>query len=218
MLAEGAEYPLSLEIAQRFGHRTVVVLPLFREGKPFGTILLRRKEVRPFSDREVALLQTFGDQAAIAIENVRLFNETKEALEQQRASGEVLAAISSSIADTKPVFDTITQSCQRLFAGHLVGLMLVRDDGLLDIGAYKVRGRTVERLLPAATGPGHRDRNRDTRPQGRRVCRRRHSRYPSDCARIVWSERIPVAGRGADDFRGTRNWSTLGCALVQGGV
>jgi signal transduction histidine kinase len=140
MLAEGAEYPLSLEIAQRFGHRTVVVLPLFREGKPFGTILLRRKEVRPFSEREVTLLQTFGDQAAIAIENVRLFNETKEALDQQRASGEVLTAISSSIADTKPVFDAITQSCQRLFAGHLVGLMLVRDDGMLDIGAYKGPG------------------------------------------------------------------------------
>jgi signal transduction histidine kinase/HAMP domain-containing protein len=140
MLAEGAEYPLSFEIAQRYGHRTVVVVPLFREGKPFGTILLRRKELRPFSDREIALLKTFGDQAAIALENVRLFNETKEALDQQRASGEVLTAISSSIADTKPVFDAITQSCQRLFAGHLVGLMLVRDDGMLDIGAYKGPG------------------------------------------------------------------------------
>src|SRR5205823_1767902 len=76
MLAEGTAYPLSHDIAQRFGHRTVVVVPLFREGQPFGTILLRRKEVRKFSDREVALLQTFGDQAAIALENVRLFNET----------------------------------------------------------------------------------------------------------------------------------------------
>ncbi len=140
MLAAGADYPLSVEIAQRSGHRTVVVVPLYREGKPFGTILLRRQEVRPFNERELALLQTFGDQAAIALENVRLFNETKEALDQQRASGEVLTAISNSIADTKPVFDTITQSCQRLFAGHLVGLMLVRDDGLLDIGAYKGPG------------------------------------------------------------------------------
>src|SRR5204862_6532286 len=140
MLAEGAEYPLSYELAQRYGHRTVVVVPLYREGKPFGTILLRRQEVRPFNERELALLQTFGDQAAIALENVRLFNETKEALDQQRASGEVLTAISNSIADTKPVFDTITQSCQRLFAGHLVGLMLVRDDGLLDIGSYKGPG------------------------------------------------------------------------------
>ncbi len=135
MQAEGADYPLSLEIAQRYGHRTVVVVPLFREGKPFGTILLRRQEVRPFNEREVTLLQTFGDQTAIALENVRLFNETKEALDQQRASGEVLAAISSSIADTKPVFDTILQSCQRLFAGETVGITLVREDGMLDVGA-----------------------------------------------------------------------------------
>jgi signal transduction histidine kinase/uncharacterized protein YdeI (YjbR/CyaY-like superfamily) len=136
MLAEGGQYPLSLEIARTYGHRTVVVVPLFREGKPFGTILLRRQEVRPFSEREIALLQTFGDQAAIAIENVRLFNETKEALEQQRASGEVLAAISSSIADTTPVFEKIVQSCERLFAGKHVGINLVGDDGTLKMDAY----------------------------------------------------------------------------------
>jgi len=140
MQAEGADYPLSHEIAQRLGHRTVVVTPLYREGQPFGTILLRREEVRPFTDREIALLRTFGDQAAIALENVRLFNETKDALEQQRASGEVLTAISSSIADTKPVFDVILQSCQRLFAGDIVGVMLVRDDNLLDVASYAGQG------------------------------------------------------------------------------
>jgi signal transduction histidine kinase/HAMP domain-containing protein/putative methionine-R-sulfoxide reductase with GAF domain len=148
MLAEETEYPLSLEIAQRYGHRTVVVVPLFREGKPFGTILLRRQEVRPFSEREVTLLQTFGDQAAIALENVRLFNETKEALDQQRASGEVLAAISSSIADTKPVFDVILQSCQRLFAGETVGVTLVRDDGMLDIGGRGPGFDELRKLFP----------------------------------------------------------------------
>ncbi|HEY1436303.1 MAG TPA: GAF domain-containing protein [Casimicrobiaceae bacterium] len=78
MLAAGADYPLSVEIAKRSGHRTVVVVPLFREGNPFGTILLRRQEVRPFSERELALLRTFGDQAAIALENVRLFREIEE--------------------------------------------------------------------------------------------------------------------------------------------
>src|SRR5439155_10704350 len=134
MLAESSLYPRSQELAREYGHRTVVVVPLFREGKPFGTILVRRQEVRPFSDREINLLRTFGDQAAIALENVRLFNETKEALDQQRASGEVLAAISSSIADTSPVFDVILQSCQRLFAGETVGVTLVRDDGMLDVG------------------------------------------------------------------------------------
>jgi signal transduction histidine kinase len=155
MLAEGAEYPLSLEIAERFGHRTVVVLPLFREGKPFGTILLRRKEVRPFSEREVALLQTFGDQAAIAIENVRLFNETKEALEQQQASGEVLAAISSSIADTKPVFDKILASCERLFAGKVISINLLGDDGRVHMAAY--HGSDKEKLSQAVLGVGERE-------------------------------------------------------------
>src|SRR5205814_10173444 len=122
ILAEGSEYPVSRELAQRAGDRTALVAPLYREGQPFGTILLLRRQVRPFSEREVALLQTFGDQAAIALEHVRLFNETKEALDQQRASGEVLAAISSSIADTTPVFDRILNSCERLFAGKIIGI------------------------------------------------------------------------------------------------
>ena len=141
MQAAAAEYPLSLEIAQRSGHRTVVVVPLFREGKPFGTILLRRQDVRPFNEREVTLLQTFGDQAAIALENVRLFNETKEALEQQQASGDVLAAISSSIADATPVFEKILMSCERLFAGTVISVNVVGEDGLLRTVAHHGHGR-----------------------------------------------------------------------------
>jgi signal transduction histidine kinase len=150
MLAEGAQYPLSFELARRMGSRTIVVVPLYREGQPFGTILLRRQEVRPFGDREVGLLATFGDQAAIALENVRLFNETKEALDQQRASGEVLSAISSSIADTTPVFEKILTSCEHLFAGKLVGINLVGDDGLIRLGAYNGPGREeLEKIFPA---------------------------------------------------------------------
>jgi signal transduction histidine kinase/HAMP domain-containing protein len=144
LLAEASRYPMSGEIAQQYGHRTVVVVPLFREGRPFGTILLRRREVRPFSEREIALLQTFGDQAAIALENVRLFNETTEALEQQRASGEVLATISSSIADTRPVFDKILERCERLFEGDIVGVNLVTPDGKIDLAAY--HGADYEKL------------------------------------------------------------------------
>ncbi len=136
MLAVGGEFPASHAIARRLGHRTVVATPLYREGHPFGVILLRRQEVRPFTEREVALLRTFGDQAAIALENVRLFNETKEALDQQRASGEVLAAISSSISDTSPVFETILASCERLFAGKMAVIDLVGEDGLVHLGAY----------------------------------------------------------------------------------
>jgi len=77
----------------------------------------------------------------IALQNSRLFNETREALEQQKASGEVLAAISSSIADTSPVFEKILGSCEHLFAGRIVGINLVGDDGLLHVGAYHGAGR-----------------------------------------------------------------------------
>jgi len=82
ILAEASEYPLGAEISKLSGHRTMLVTPLYREGQPFGTILLRRKEVRPFSEREIALLKTFGDQAAIAIENVRLFREIQDKSQQ----------------------------------------------------------------------------------------------------------------------------------------
>jgi signal transduction histidine kinase len=135
---EQASYPVSWELAQRFGRRkqTMLAVPLMREGRPFGTMFLRRTEVRPFTDKQITLSRTFADQAAIGIENVRLFNETKEALEQQKASGEVLGAISSSIADTKPVFDKILESCQRLFEGYLVGVTLVERDGLVHLSAY----------------------------------------------------------------------------------
>ena len=141
VLAEAPEYPVGAEISLRIGNRTLLVTPLYREGQPFGTILLRRKEVRPFSEREIALLQTFGDQAAIAIENVRLFNETKDALDQQRASGEVLAAISNSIADTAPVFERILESCERLFAGKVIAIETVDSTGTLRIERFRGPGR-----------------------------------------------------------------------------
>jgi len=70
-----AEFPLGAQIAVSLGHRTALAMPLFRKGVPIGALFLRRREVRPFSTKEIALLQTFADQAVIAIENVRLFTE-----------------------------------------------------------------------------------------------------------------------------------------------
>ena len=126
MQASGDAYPRSQELARRLGHRTVVVLPLYREGQPVGTILLRRQEVRPFNEREIALLQTFGDQAAIALANVQLFNETKEALEQQTATAEVLKTISRTTFDLEPVLETLIENATRLCRADK-GFVFIRD-------------------------------------------------------------------------------------------
>jgi PAS domain S-box-containing protein len=148
VLADPEYQRLDLQSAGQF--RTVAAVPMLRDGDPTGLITFTKDdEGRGFNDKQLRLMTTFADQAAIAIENVRLFNETKEALEQQKASGEVLAAISSSIADAQPVFDKIIESCERLFAGRIVGLNLVSEDGLIRIGAYHGPGREeLERIFP----------------------------------------------------------------------
>jgi signal transduction histidine kinase len=141
------------------GHRAVLAVPLMREGDAYGSITVFRRTPGLFSPNRVAVVETFARQAAIAIENVRLFNETREALNQQRASAEVLATISSSIADTKPVFDKILESCHRLFSGTTIGMPVVGPDGLLRISAFHGTGREqMERIFPApidgSTGAG----------------------------------------------------------------
>src|SRR4030095_895566 len=118
--AEPKEFPIGHALAREFGYRAVVSVPLLGEGKVIGTINLRRTDVRPFTEAQIALLQTFADQAVIAIENVRLFKELQEknkalteahaqvteTLEQQTATGEILRVIASSPTDVQPVFDT----------------------------------------------------------------------------------------------------------------
>ena len=141
--------PLRMQTIELGGMRTWLGVPMMKEGTVVGAIVIYRKEVRPFDARQIDLVSTFADQAVIAVENVRLWNETKEALDQQRASAEVLGAISSSIADAQPVFDTIMERCQHLFAGENVGLTLVRDDDMLEIGAYAgAGGDDLRRLYP----------------------------------------------------------------------
>ena len=112
------------DASQMAGYRSTLAVPMIREGQVVGSISVARAETGLFPDKQIKLLQTFADQAVIAIENVRLFNETKEALEQQTATSEILRVISSSITDTRPVFDAIVQSCQRLFGGMAVNLLM----------------------------------------------------------------------------------------------
>jgi two-component system, NtrC family, sensor kinase len=96
------------------GARTFLLVPLRQRGEVVGTLTARRIEVRPFTPPQMKLLETFADQAVIAIENVRLFQELKEALEQQTATSEILRVISSSPTDVQPVFDAVAESAARL--------------------------------------------------------------------------------------------------------
>jgi two-component system, NtrC family, sensor kinase len=112
--AADAEFPDAKTRGIAMGLRTVLDTPLLREGIAIGAIHIRRRKVRPFSGRQIKLLETFADQAVIAIENVRLFNELKEALEQQTATSEILGVIASSPTDIQPVLDTVAANAARL--------------------------------------------------------------------------------------------------------
>jgi GAF domain-containing protein len=116
--AEGADFPEAQRLSSREGTRTILSVPLLRDNESIGAIVLRRTEVRPFSDKQIALLQTFADQAVIAIGNVRLFNETQDALERQTATADILKVIASSPTNIQPVFDAIAERSNRLIGGH----------------------------------------------------------------------------------------------------
>jgi len=136
--------------------RSVVLAPLIWEGRAIGAIFVGRRVPGLFSDKDVALLKTFADQAVIAIQNARLFNETNEALEQQRASAEVLSVISRSVSNAQPVFDSILLSCQRLFDGSNAVIDRLGDDGQWHLAAYDGPHReALERLYPIPVGAAH---------------------------------------------------------------
>src|SRR5262245_12519767 len=124
------EYPGVRDNQRKFGARAMLAVPLMRDGNAIGTINLFRREPGLFLEEQVALLQTLADQAVIAIENARLINETKEALEQQTATAEILRVISSSPTDVHPVFDTIVRSAVTL-CGSTNGAVFRYDGELL---------------------------------------------------------------------------------------
>src|SRR5215831_17132213 len=112
--AEAKDFPERSALAKRFGHRTIAGVPLLREGVAVGTLQIRRTEVNPFTDKQIALLGTFAAQAVIAIENTRLLNELRESLEQQTATSKVLQVISSSPGELEPVFNALLSNATRI--------------------------------------------------------------------------------------------------------
>ena len=186
------EYAEGKALQRRYGHRTMVAAPLLLGDTALGAIAMLRKEVRPFGDKQLTLLRTFADQAVIAIENARLFNETKEALDYQRASAEVLQVISSSVADTRPVFEKILESCERLFEGQNVGVCLVGDDGAIHLSAY--HGPNRDELMQHFPVPLEMSAN------GTAILRRRVLHYPD-----VEAESVPDYARRGCRIGGNRS-------------
>src|SRR5215471_3244664 len=108
------EYPRSREIALRWGHRATLAVPLIHNGTAVGGILVRRQQARPFTDKQIALVENFAAQAVIAIEITRLLNELRQSLEQQTATSDVLRVIGSSLGEVGPVFQAMLANAMRI--------------------------------------------------------------------------------------------------------
>ena len=136
LAASESDFPDAQTRGIAMGVRTALVAPLLREGVSIGAIYIRRKEVRPFSDRQIKLLETFADQAVIAIENVRLFQELKESLEQQTATSEILGVIASSPTDIQPVLDVVAATAARLCDATDAQIRLLEGEGTKLVASY----------------------------------------------------------------------------------
>jgi len=149
------EYAYAVQDVGAF--RTTLAVPMLKNDALVGVIAIYRLEVRLFTDKQIALVETFADQAVIAIENVRLFNETKEALEQQTATSEVLQVISSSPGDLEPVFETMLENAVRICGAKFGGIYRVDGDTMRLVATHNVPPNYADarRFSPFRPSPKH---------------------------------------------------------------
>jgi len=143
-----ADWP-GLPPARAAGTRVIAGTPLRREGKAIGALIVYRDRLVPFTAEELALQQSFADQAVIAIENARLFNETQEALERQTATADILKVIASSPSDVQPVFEAIATNSNRLIGGFSTAVLRFVGD-TLHLAAFTPTNATADQALKSS--------------------------------------------------------------------
>jgi GAF domain-containing protein len=184
------------------GARSTVCVPMIKDDQLIGTITIYRQEVRPFTDKQSALLTNFAAQAVIAIENTRLLNELRESLEQQTATSQVLSVISSSPEELEPVFQAMLENATRLCGANFGGFFLYDGDKFRNVALHNPPPALVDRW--ASRQPIH---SEPRSALGRLASTKKLIHIPDLSVEQAYIERIPsrvtlVEGAGARSYLG----------------
>ncbi|HKX08774.1 MAG TPA: GAF domain-containing protein [Stellaceae bacterium] len=210
-LSKGAAYlarePFAVAAVEMGGARSLIAVPLIREQKLIGGLSLFRQRVEAFTDKEIALVATFADQAVIAIENARLINETRESLDRQTATSEVLRAISGSPGELAPVFDTMLENALRLCEAKFGSLSRFSETGTEVVAMMKVPPAFADWLREPRPGRGG--------PVLERMAAEKHVVHVADlAAEQAYLDRLP-ARVAAVELGGVR--TMLAVPMLKGG-